>query len=102
MAQAGAQARPAEPLLASSLIGDEELEGVVAGSVGPRQKRRGESLRTGVKSVDEALEGGLEGGQVVGVSAGQGGSGVEVGFSTSTRPRRASSRRNCICSPSSC
>ncbi|KAF2249099.1 hypothetical protein BU26DRAFT_312056 [Trematosphaeria pertusa] len=82
MAQAGAQARPAELLLASSLIGDEELEvlleGVVAGRVGPQQKRRGESLGTGVKSLDEALDGGLEGGRVVCVSAGQGGGGVEL------------------------
>jgi len=70
------EARPADPLLASSLLGDEALEGLVEGicRVGPK---RGDGLRTGVRSLDDALDGGLRGGRVVGIW-GEGTGGSEV------------------------
>lgn len=70
-------ARPAEPLLASSLVADGELEVLferVVGAVkGGRRRDGGERLETGVRSLDEALGGGLEVGRVVGVSCEAGG-----------------------------
>lgn len=73
-------ARPAEPLLASSLLGDGELDGLVEGMchVGLKRRRGGEErLGMGVESVDDALSGGLCSGRVVSVS-GQGMGGNEV------------------------
>lgn len=73
-------ARKAEPVLASALIGDAELEGIVDGifdqTLGPRGRSRGEEelgrVGIGVKSVDDAVSGGLQIGSVVAVS-GEGG-----------------------------
>ncbi|KAF1958330.1 hypothetical protein CC80DRAFT_515116 [Byssothecium circinans] len=80
MERAGGTASPAEALLAASFVGDEVLEslfnGVVNGAVG--KKGREGRLGVGVKSVDEALEGAVGEGRVVGVSCEVGGAGVEV------------------------
>ncbi|KAF2824794.1 hypothetical protein CC86DRAFT_353369 [Ophiobolus disseminans] len=75
----GAEARPAEPVLASALLGDGELDALVEGmcGVGLRKRDGGERLPIGVKSLDDALGGGLLGGRVVSVSVeGTGGSEV--------------------------
>ncbi|KAF2114441.1 hypothetical protein BDV96DRAFT_494463 [Lophiotrema nucula] len=60
---------PAEPILASSLIDDEELGSIVSRIfLETKKTERKDVVRTGVSSVDEALEGGLERGGMVGVS----------------------------------
>lgn len=71
------RARPAEALLASLVLREEELEEVMEGFW---RKGGGEEgrLGTGVGSLDRALEGGLDGGRVVGVGAEAGGCGSEV------------------------
>ncbi|KAF2676143.1 hypothetical protein K458DRAFT_322730 [Lentithecium fluviatile CBS 122367] len=73
---------PAEPLLASSLLGDGELEAlwdeVVGGQKGMNRRDRVARLVTGVKKVDEALGGGFEKGRVVGVSSDTGGGSVDL------------------------
>ncbi|KAL1797572.1 hypothetical protein ACET3X_004178 [Alternaria dauci] len=65
-------ARPAEPRLASHLIDDEELDELLESlcDVGTERKAEYEKkrLRTGVKSLDDALDGGIESGWIVGVS----------------------------------
>ena len=80
-AQIEATARSAEPLLASQLISDEDLdsllESVLKVNIGTRSSRK-ERLGTGVKSLDDALNGGLEGGRVVGISGEAGAGGSEV------------------------
>ena len=74
-----AGARPAEPLLARALVGDEELERLLEGVLSGKGVLEEEDakLSTGSRSVDEALEGGLEGGNVVGLWS-EGGGGAEV------------------------
>lgn len=75
-------ARPAEPLLAAQLLGDEELDELLedACSIGEKRKRRNKEklLDTGVKSLDRALDGGLEVGKVVSISCEAGAGGSEV------------------------
>jgi hypothetical protein len=78
--------RPAEALLASSLVQEEELDELIEEICGLGKKkgigRVGEEdmgrLGTGVKSVDDALDGGLVGGRVVGIWGESGGAGMEV------------------------
>jgi hypothetical protein len=81
--QSVALPRLAAPTLASSLL-DRKLDGLVdAGFLEIRHASLdSESPRigTGVRSVDDALGGGLRGGRVVCVSAEAGGSGNDVGF----------------------
>jgi hypothetical protein len=62
------QARPAEPVLASLLVSDDELDGLLSA------RKRTDLVGTGIKSVDDALDGGLDGGKVIAVS----GEGSEV------------------------
>jgi len=72
---------PAQPLLASSFISDEELDAILEGVYSPGIKKRREKrvrLQTGVKSVDDALGGGLVGGRVVSISGEPGGGSSEV------------------------
>jgi hypothetical protein len=79
MARADAvMARPAEPLLASSLVEDGELEALFDELLGGKKVTGGgdERLATGVRSLDDALGGGLEAGAVVGVSCEGGGGGA--------------------------
>ena len=74
-------ARPAEPLLAAQLMSDEELDELLenACSIGSRKRRdASNSLVTGVKSLDNALDGGLEGGKLVSISSEIGAGGSEV------------------------
>ncbi|KAL5441862.1 hypothetical protein PMIN06_009213 [Paraphaeosphaeria minitans] len=75
-----APARPAEPILASAAITDEELgrlfDEVISGK--PRPTKSEGVLRTGSQSVDAALGGGLVGGRVVGVWGEAGGGGGEI------------------------
>ncbi len=71
----------AEPLLASRLVDDAMFEGLferARGIVGPKGEKRRVLLCTGVKSLDEALQGGLECGRIVGVHAEAGAGGGEV------------------------
>lgn len=74
--------RPAEPLLASHLIGEEDLEELLASvcNVNFQSKKKAEEnrLQTGLKSLDEALGGGLKGGRVVGISGPVGAGANEV------------------------
>lgn len=73
--------RPTEPLLASQVLSDEELDTLMEGwgDGGIRQRRDGAALlRAGVKSLDDALDGGLRAGTVVGVSSEAGGGGSAV------------------------
>lgn len=61
----------AEPLLASQIIGDEELDELVDSVCHARigkSKNPESRLKTGVKSLDDALGGGLESARVVCVS----------------------------------
>ncbi|KAF1935688.1 hypothetical protein EJ02DRAFT_471004, partial [Clathrospora elynae] len=71
-------ARPPEPLLASHLLGDEELDGLLEAVSITKRREKKVVLGTGVKSLDDALAGGLEGGAVVGVSGEAGGGGSEI------------------------
>jgi predicted ATP-dependent serine protease len=77
-----ATARPAEPLLASHLIDDEELdellESVCNATLGRKEKSEKERLQTGVKSLDDALGGELQSGRVVEVSGEVGAGASEV------------------------
>jgi predicted ATP-dependent serine protease len=78
-------ARPSEPLLASHLISDEDLDELVENvcHVNLRQKQDvGRSLlETRVKSVDDAIGGGLQSGRVVGLSGEVGAGASEVSTS---------------------
>jgi predicted ATP-dependent serine protease len=67
------QVRAAEPLLASSLVDDEELDALFEG-LNTKTKRKSDKIgiATGIKSVDDALDGAITGGRVVGIS-GEGG-----------------------------
>ncbi|KAF2449770.1 hypothetical protein P171DRAFT_480835 [Karstenula rhodostoma CBS 690.94] len=62
-----APARPAEPLLASAVITDEELGRLFEDTIGgkPLVTRSESVLKTGSKSVDASFGGGLEGGRVI-------------------------------------
>lgn len=74
-----ASARPTEPLLASALIDDEELDGLFGSEgLGSMLTKNEGAPITGAKSVDEALGGGLESGRVVGVWSEVGAGGMEV------------------------
>lgn len=71
---------PAEPILASALVGHVELGTLfsrVVNPEGPPAPREG-ALVTSSKSVDSALGGGLEAGKVVGIWDEVDGGGVEV------------------------
>lgn len=82
--------RKAQPVLASALIEDAVLDDIVdaglsstshSGHGGAERDRRGRNrIRVGLKSIDDALDGGLELGSVVAVSGevGGGGGGAEV------------------------
>lgn len=59
---ATSQDRAAEPVLASTLVSDEDLNDLLGA------KKRTDSIWTGIKSLDDALGGGLECGRVVAVS----------------------------------
>ena len=79
-------ARPAEPLLASQLIGDQDLDELLESVCNVNLQHQngvgGNVLQTGVKSLDDAFGGGIQSGRVVGVSgeAGAGGSEVSISF----------------------
>ena len=79
-------ARPAEPLLASQLIGDQDLDELLESVCNvnlQHQNGVGENvLQTGVKSLDDALGGGMQSGRVVGVSGEAGAGGSEVSIPT--------------------
>ena len=68
----------AEPVLASTLLEDEDLDDLLEGLIDAGAKkridleRRGGTLGTGVGEVDDVLCGGLRAGRMVGVS-GEGG-----------------------------
>jgi predicted ATP-dependent serine protease len=78
-------ARPSEPLLASHLISDEDLDDLVENvcHINLQQKQNaGRSLlETGVKSVDDAIGGGLQSGRLVGLSGEVGAGASEVSTS---------------------
>jgi hypothetical protein len=76
-----APAGTAEPLLASAVVTSEELERLFDNVIGgkPLLTRKHGVLRTGQRSVDEAVGGGLESGRVVGVWGDAGSGGAEVG-----------------------
>lgn len=62
---------PAEPILASSLINDDELDDLINrmyNSGISEHKHNIERIGTGVKSLDAALLGGLESGRVIEIS----------------------------------
>lgn len=69
---------PAEPILASTLLNDEDLDDLLEGLIDASAKKRIElgrresTLGTGVREVDDVLSGGLRAGRMVGVS-GEGG-----------------------------
>ncbi|KAH7082195.1 hypothetical protein FB567DRAFT_447358 [Paraphoma chrysanthemicola] len=71
----------AEAVLASALLGEEDLDGLIDGvwemGVGKGKEEEGE-IGTGVKSVDDALGGGVRGGRVMGVWGESGGGGMDV------------------------
>jgi len=77
-------ARPAEPLLASQLIGDQDLDELLESVCNVNLQHQngvgGNVLQTGVQSLDDALGGGIQSGKVVEVSgeAGAGGSEVSI------------------------
>lgn len=81
MAGVGPVGRPAEVLLGASLIGEEEigelLEGLLVDGVDGKIDREAQ-LGTGVKSVDDALHGGLKSGNVVGIWSESGSGGPDV------------------------
>lgn len=77
----------AAPILASSLLGEEDLDDIIATVFrGVPQRRAGERLVAGVKSVDDVLGGGLGTGDVVGVSGSDGGGKEDVSSSSSREP----------------
>jgi predicted ATP-dependent serine protease len=61
--------RPAEPLLASHSIDDKDV------SIEKKEKDEKKRLRSGVKSLDDALSGGLHSGRIVRIS-GEAGAGA--------------------------
>ncbi|KAI4628785.1 hypothetical protein J4E83_003338 [Alternaria metachromatica] len=75
-------ARPAEPLLASQLIGDQDLDELLESVCNVNlQHQNGVGanvLQTGVKSLDDAFGGGIQSGRVVGVSGEAGAGGSEI------------------------
>ncbi|KAI4651832.1 hypothetical protein J4E93_002028 [Alternaria ventricosa] len=75
-------ARPAEPLLASQLIGDQDLDELLESVCNvDLQHKDGVArnlLQTGVKSLDDAFGGGIKSSRVVGVSGEAGAGGSEV------------------------
>lgn len=79
-------ARPAEPLLASQLIGDQDLDELLESVCNVNlQHKHGvgkDVLQTGVKSLDDAFGGGMQSGRVVGVSGEAGAGGGEVSITT--------------------
>ncbi|KAF2029346.1 hypothetical protein EK21DRAFT_113075 [Setomelanomma holmii] len=80
MTSSVADGRPAEVLLASSLVRDEELDRLLEGACGLGKSKGGgeERLGTGAKSLDDALDGGLKGGKVTGIWEENGGGGMKV------------------------
>ncbi|KAI4714664.1 hypothetical protein J4E89_000345 [Alternaria sp. Ai002NY15] len=75
-------ARPAEPLLASQLIGDQDLDELLESVCNVNLQHQngvgGIVLKTGVKSLDDAFGGGIQSGRVVGVSGEAGAGGNEI------------------------
>lgn len=71
--------RPAEPLLASHSIDDKDLsellESLCSVSIEKKEKDEKKRLRSGVKSLDDALSGGLHSGRIVRIS-GEAGAGA--------------------------
>jgi RecA/RadA recombinase len=59
---------PVEPMLASCLISDEELDEFLEGDQNDDFRKKKERLTTGVKNVDDALGGGIVAGRVIGIS----------------------------------
>lgn len=77
----GVGARPAEPLLAAHLLSDQELDELIDQVCGVelgKRRETGNVLGIGVKSLDDALDGGLEDGRVVSGSFEAGAGGNEV------------------------
>lgn len=66
MAAGRVRARPADALLASSLLSEDEL-GCLFDGLDVRKRRDEGLLGTGVRSVDEALDGGISSGRIVGI-----------------------------------
>ncbi|KNG51048.1 hypothetical protein DDE82_007679 [Stemphylium lycopersici] len=83
-AKQASSARPAEPILASQLISDEELddllETVCNSGLGDKTSEK-ERLGTGVKSLDDTLGGGFESGRIIAIS-GEAGAGANEICST--------------------
>lgn len=79
MAHNAALIEPPEPMLAASLVDNEELELLLGVVMGERMNiERKDGFKTGVKSLDEALGGGIEGGRIVGIGFEVGHGGVDV------------------------
>lgn len=80
-AKQASSARPAEPILASQLISDEELddllETVCNSGLGDKTSEK-ERLGTGVKSLDDTLGGGFESGRIIAISGEAGAGANEV------------------------
>ncbi|XP_014554231.1 hypothetical protein COCVIDRAFT_18005 [Bipolaris victoriae FI3] len=76
---------PADPILASSLIDDDDLDDLIDrvynSAIKDRKEKKEHLIGTGAKSVDEALFGGLESGRVVEIS-GEAGAGVREVYTT--------------------
>lgn len=85
MAAVSSVGRSAEVLLGASMIGEEEigvlLEVLLVDSVCEKGDGK-RTLRTGIKSVDDALDGGLKSGNLVGIwsEGGSGGPDVSLHF----------------------
>ncbi|KAI4655048.1 uncharacterized protein J4E79_008113 [Alternaria viburni] len=75
-------ARPAEPLFASQLIGDQDLDELLESVCNVNLQHQngvgGNVLQTEVKSLDESFGGGIQSGRVVGVSGEAGAGGSEM------------------------
>jgi predicted ATP-dependent serine protease len=71
-------ATPADPILASHLTSDEELDKVLEGVHNDGFRKQKERLETGVKNLDDALSGGIVAGRVVGISGDVGKGASEV------------------------
>lgn len=85
MGSARAQARSAEVLLARDVIGEEEVRDLLGeicgvGLGGRDGTAKMTRLGTGVRSLDEALDGGLSGGRISGIWGGVGVGASEVSF----------------------
>jgi RecA/RadA recombinase len=80
MAQLQSTLRLAEPILASSLITEEDIDALIGkvlkGQIDSRKETEG--ISTGIPSVDDALGGGLRKGAVVGVSGSPGAGASDV------------------------